>query len=47
MFGAVRANHCIPKAEGIFYFEVEVLECQKDRQEPHTDVFQSKLPVKY
>ncbi|KAK4222102.1 ankyrin repeat-containing domain protein [Podospora fimiseda] len=28
--GAVRANHCIPMDDGIFYFEVEVLEYPED-----------------
>jgi hypothetical protein len=30
MTGAVRANHCIPMDQGIFYFEVQILECARD-----------------
>jgi hypothetical protein len=30
----VRANHCIPMDNRIFYFEVEILECGKNRQDP-------------
>ncbi|CAG8675190.1 20759_t:CDS:2 [Cetraspora pellucida] len=30
MFAAVRANHCIPKEAGIYYFEVDILEGGND-----------------